>query len=183
MKQRILKIRVTMVAMLLLSMVALPVWAANTKTTVEQVTTTVTVSEDVDYIITGATPFTSEGLVNITNTEHAVIILEAVKPSKAISSWLKNIKINGERAVNNTNCQVKLYNLGCIIMPYAKELKPLTVYSEQHFGGESCNDFGFEHTDGYMNTLTDEKLNNRIRSFKLKRGHMVTFALRMTSLS
>jgi hypothetical protein len=178
MKQRILKIRVTMVAMLLLSMVALPVWAANTKTTVEQVTTTVTVSEDVDYIITGATPFTSEGLVNITNTEHAVIILEAVKPSKAISSWLKNIKINGERAVNNTNCQVKLYNLGCIIMPYAKELKPLTVYSEQHFGGESCNDFGFEHTDGYMNTLTDEKLNNRIRSFKLKRGHMVTFALK-----
>ena len=27
-----------------------------------------------------------------------------------------------------------------------------------------------------MNTLTEEKLNNRIRSFKLKRGYMVTFA-------
>ena len=154
-------------------------FAANTKTTVTQVTTTVTLSRDVDYVITGDTPFAGNGLVNITNTDHAVLILSNVKPSKA-STWLSNIQINGEKAVNNTNCQVRLYNLGCIILPYAggDKFKPLTVYSEQNFEGESCNNYGLENSSGYMNTLTNSKLNNRIRSFKLKRGYMVTFSLK-----
>lgn len=153
--------------------------AANTKTTVEQVTTAVTLSDDVDYIITGATPFSGDGLVNIANTDHAVLILSNIKPSKA-STWLKYIQINGVKAVNNTNCQIKLYNRGCIILPYSggDKFKPLTVYSEKNFEGESCNEFGLEHSGGYMNTLTDAKLNNRISSFKLKRGYMVTFSLK-----
>lgn len=155
------------------------VLAVNTKTTVSQVTTAVTLSDDVDYIITGETPFAGDGLLNITNTEHAVLILENIKPSK-VTSWLKYVQINGVKAANNSNCQIKFYNYGCIILPYAggDNFKPLTVYSEKNFEGESCNDFGLEHSDGYMNTLTDAKLNNRIRSFKLKRGYMVTFSLK-----
>lgn len=155
------------------------VLAVNTKTTVSQVTTAVTLSDDVDYVITGETPFAGDGLLNITNTEHAVLILENIKPSK-VSSWLKYVQINGVKAANNSNCQIKFYNYGCIILPYAggDNFKPLTVYSEKNFEGESCNDFGLEHSDGYMNTLTDAKLNNRIRSFKLKRGYMVTFSLK-----
>lgn len=155
------------------------IMAANTKTTITQVTTTVTLSDDVDYIITGDAPFAGDGLINITNTEHAVLILQNIKPSKA-SSWLKYVQINGVKAANNSNCQIKFYNYGCIILPYAggDNFKPLTVYSEKNFEGESCNDFGLEHSDGYMNTLTDAKLNNRIRSFKLKRGYMVTFSLK-----
>ena len=152
------------------------IMAANTKTTITQVTTTVTLSDDVDYIITGDAPFAGDGLINITNTEHAVLILQNIKPSKA-SSWLKYIQM---KATNNSNCQIKFYNYGCIILPYAggDNFKPLTVYSEKNFEGESCNDFGLEYSDGYMNTLTDAKLNNRIRSFKLKRGYMVTFSLK-----
>lgn len=155
------------------------IMAANTKTTITQVTTTVTLSDDVDYIITGDAPFAGDGLINITNTEHAVLILQNIKPSKA-SSWLKYVQINGVKAANNSNCQIKFYNYGCIILPYAggDNFKPLTVYSEKNFEGESCNDFGLEHSDGYMNTLMDAKLNNRIRSFKLKRGYMVTFSLK-----
>ena len=155
------------------------VLAVNTKTTVSQVTTAVTLSDDVDYVITGETPFAGDGLLNITNTEHAVLILENIKPSK-VTSWLKYVQINGVKAANNSNCQIKFYNYGCIILPYAggDSFKPLTVYSEKNFEGESCNDFGLEHSDGYMNTLTDAKLNNRIRSFKLKRGYMVTFSLK-----
>ena len=153
--------------------------ASNTKTTVDKVTTAVTLSDDVDYIITGTTPFSGDGLVNIANTDHAVLILSSIKPSKA-STWLKYIQIDGVKAVNNTNCQIKLYNRGCIILPYSggDKFKPLTVYSEKNFEGESCNDFGLENTGGYMNTLTDAKLNNRISSFKLKRGYMVTFSLK-----
>ena len=38
------------------------IMAANTKTTITQVTTTVTLSDDVDYIITGDAPFAGDGL-------------------------------------------------------------------------------------------------------------------------
>ena len=151
--------------------------AANTITKVSQVSSEVTLSTDVDYVITSSTPFTGSGKVNITNTEHAVLIIQNIRPSIVINSHLKNrVYINGEQAVDGKNCQVKMYAQGAIIMPYDKDFKPLTVYSEQNFEGTAINDFGLEHSGGFMNSLTDEKLNNQIRSFKLKRGYMVTFA-------
>ena len=107
-------------------MLSAQTWAANTKETVEQVTTPVTLTTDVDYIITSTTPFADEGLVNIENTEHAVLILQGLKPSKAKSLLASRIQINGQKAVDGTNCQLKMYNRGAIIMPYAKDLKPLT---------------------------------------------------------
>lgn len=159
-------------------MASVMAWA-NTVATVSQVSTAVTVADDVDYVITSATPFTDNGRVDITNTEHAVVIVASVRPSVVISSWLRgHVYVNGKQAVNGTNCQVKMYAHGAIIMPYASNIKPLTVYSETNFGGTAVNDFGLENSGGYMNTLTDAKLNNKIRSFKLKRGYMVTFSTR-----
>lgn len=164
-----------------ISIIVLLLWgmalavSANTTQRVVQVSNNVTISDNVDYVITSSTPFTDDGEVDIVNTEHAVLILEAVKPSKA-PLWLSHVKINGVRAVNNTNCQVKIHNRGCIIMPYAANFKPLTVFSEKNFGGTAVNDFGLENSGGFMNTLSAEKLNNKIQSFKLKRGYMVTFS-------
>lgn len=151
--------------------------AANTVQTVTQVTQSVTVSTAVDYTITGDTPFATAGSINITNTDHAVVIIEKVKPSKVINSLMGFIYINGAKAQNDVNCQVKMHANGSIIMPYPANFHPLTVYSEPNFGGEAVDNFGLENTGGYMNTLTAAKLNNRIRSFRLKRGYMVTFAL------
>lgn len=151
-------------------------FARNTITRISQVTSQVEVSGNVDYTITHTTtPFAVTGGLNITNTEHAVVILENIRPSEALA-YLPFIKINGEDAVNDETCQVKMYAHGSIILPYSKDIKPLTVYSEQNYGGESVNDFGLENSGGFMNTLTTAKLNNRIRSFKLKRGYMVTFS-------
>ena len=161
-----------------LLMVATTAFGVNTSKTVEQVTGLVTLTDDVDYRVSSATPFADDGIVNIENTEHAVLILLDVKPSKAKSLLASHVQIGGEKAVNGQNCQLKMYNRGCIIMPYARDLKPLTVYSETNFQGEACSDFGLESTNGFMNTLTDNQLNNRIRSFRLKRGHMVTFSLK-----
>ncbi len=153
--------------------------AANTTTTVEQVTSAVTVSDAVDYVVTSTTPFADGGSVNITDTDHSVVIIQNIKPSKVIASWLKGrVYINGVQAANGSNCQVRMYAQGAIIFPYASSIKPLTVYSEQNFGGTAVNSFGLENTGGFMNTLSDAKLNNQIRSFKLKRGYMVTFSTR-----
>jgi hypothetical protein len=133
--------------------------AANVKTTVQQVTDAVTLADDVDYIVTSATPFGTNGVVDIVNAEHAVLILSSVKPSKATSLLASHVRINGQKAVDGSNCQLKVHNRGSIIMPYGNNFKPLTVYSERAFAGESCSDFGLEDTGGFMNTLTDKKLN------------------------
>ncbi len=167
-----------LLSLVCLMMVSLMIWA-NSITAVSQVSASVSVSADVDYTITSTTPFTDGGRIDITNVDHAVVIITSVRPSAVISTWLKNhVYINGAQAVNGSNCQVKLYAQGTIILPYASNIKPLTVYSEQNFGGTAVNDFGLENTGGYMNTLTEAKLNNKIRSFKLKRGYMVTFSTR-----
>lgn len=160
----------------LMWMALIPMWAANTVTTVGQVTTAVTLSDDVDYHITSTTPFSEDGSIDIANTEHAVVIIDNVRPSQ-VQTLLRKIKINGVQASLNVNCQLKIYNNGTLILPYGTNTKPLTVYSEKNFAGDSSNDFDLRNTGGYMNTLTTAQLNNRIQSFKLKRGYMVTFSL------
>ena len=151
--------------------------AGNTATTVEQVSESITLTDDVDYVITSTTPFTSTGSVNIQNTEHAVVIIQNIKPSKVISNWLGYIYINGSAAQNDVNCQVRMYAQGAIVFPYASDFSPLTCYTEQDFGGDACSSYSEGNTGGYMNTLSTAQLNNQIRSFKLKRGYMVTFAV------
>lgn len=162
---------------IVLFMACVASFAGNTTTTITQVSNSVTLTDDVDYVITSTTPFATAGSVDIRNTEHAVVILSAIKPSKVISSWLGYIYINGERAVDGTNCQVKMYNKGAIIFPYGKDFRPLTCYTGQNYQGTSCNEYTEGSTGGYMKSLNSATLLNAIRSFKLKRGYMVTFAL------
>jgi hypothetical protein len=152
------------------------VQAANVTRTIGQVSTAVTLSEDVDYHITSSTPFTATGSVNITDTAHAVIIFDALKPSLAVNQ-LGFVTINGVAAQNGVNCQVKIYDRGAILLPYGNNCKPLTVYSEADCKGDSANNFGLENSGGYMNTMTSAQLVNRVKSFRLKRGYMVTFSL------
>lgn len=157
--------------------IALSSWAGNTKTTVTQVTSAVEVTADVDYVITNATPFATSGSVDIKNVEHGVVIIQKIKPSLVLKNWMKYIYINGAPAQDGVNCQVKMYNRGTIIMPYAKDIRPLTCYTEADFGGETCNNYTEGSNGGFMKSLNASTLNNNFKSFKLKRGYMVTFAL------
>lgn len=149
---------------------------------VEQVTAPVSLTGKSDYHITGKIPFSIAGSIDIVNTEHAVVFFDNLRPSEA-KKWLQYIKINGEDAVSEVNCQLRLYDHGTLLYPYGKEDKaeggfhPLTVYSEPYCKGKQCENFGTENTGGFMNTLTEETLNNSIRSFRLKRGYMVTFSI------
>lgn len=167
------RINLLIVALALLSQTAT---AENTSTTVSQVSTTVVLNEDVDYHISSTEPFTTTGNIDIANTEHAVLIFDNLKPSLAVKQ-LGFVTINGAAAKNSVNCQVRIYDNGAMILPYLND-GVLTVYSEKGLKGESCSDFGLGNTGGYMNTLTKEQLNNKIKSFRLKRGYMVTFSLK-----
>jgi hypothetical protein len=162
---------------MLVAQMALPLSAANTTPPVYPLTlkdSVVSVTRDWNYTMTSATPFGDNGYVDLVNTEHAVLILTKVKPSAALK-LLSHVRINGVTAKEGTNCQVKLYNRGTIILPYTDK-GVLTVYDGQNFEGTAVSDFGLENSGGFMNTLTEARLNNKIRSFRLKRGYMVTFS-------
>lgn len=143
---------------------------ANNVEEVSQVTGMVTLSTPVDYVVTSATPFAEGSVVDITNTDHAVLILKHVKPS-GVNALISHVRINGQQAVDKTNCMVKIYANGSIIMPYSGSLLPLTVYTGLNQTGESARFFVSSRK-----SLLNQAVNNRIRSFVLKRGYMVTFA-------
>src|SRR5574344_2656313 len=70
--------------------------------TVSQVSSAVVISDNVDYHITSAIPFTTTGSINITDTDNAVLILDSIRPSVA-KNQLGYININGQAAVAGTN--------------------------------------------------------------------------------
>lgn len=150
---------------------------ANQKRTVSQVTSAIKLSASVDYHITGATPFAESGSIDIQNTDHAVVIFDALRPSQALS-WLNHVTINGATARNGNNCQVRVYGKGAIVYPYSRNFRPLTAYDETDCQGNSYSSYTTGSNNGFMRNLTAAQLNNRIKSFTLKRGYMVTFATR-----
>lgn len=160
--------RILTLAMFLFCLV-LNAMAANTTTQVAKVSTAVALTTDVDYVITDATPFEGDGVVDIQNTEHAVLILQHVRPSQAKKLLASRVKINGANAVNGQNCQLKIYREGSIIMPYSSGIQPLTVYTEANRSGESKS-FSVGERVGLSGAF-----NNNIESFVLKRGYMATF--------
>ena len=101
--------------------------AANVIRTLNQITSNENLDTDVDLVLTGEIPFAPGVKVNITDTDHAVIILKALKPSGALNQ-LSHIQINGSEAINAKNCQVKIYGDGAILLPTPDGFKPLTVY-------------------------------------------------------
>jgi hypothetical protein len=104
------------------------------------------------------------------NHEDAWLFFDNIKPSYVVDSFASNILINGVSLVNGVNGRVAIYAQGTVIMPHGSSFKPLTVFSEEEFGGTSQQ--MILHT--YYNNLGE--LNNAIKSFKLKRGYMATFA-------
>lgn len=147
-------------------------FADNESQTVTKVTAPVTLSENVDYHITSTTPFATTGSIDITNTEKAVVIFDALLPSKA-KNYIGSVTINGEKAVNGTNCQLRIFRTGCMLLPYP-EKQVLSVYTEANYGGTMKNTY--EVNNIYNLSSSDKAFNNQIRSFKLKRGYMVCFS-------
>ncbi|MBR5085244.1 MAG: hypothetical protein IKX33_11665 [Prevotella sp.] len=145
--------------------------ATNTKTTVSQLQSDITLSNNVDYIITAQEGKTAmAGYINITD-DRSTVIFANIRPSIVVNNWLRYIKINGATAVNGTNCRVETYRHGTIVLPYPTNCHPLTVYTQMALGGQSNNLYNVKT---YYNNLGD--FNNAIQSFTLKRGYMVTMA-------
>ena len=138
-----------------------------------QVVETVALNEATELTITNATtPFGDNGVVELNNPD-ACIILPYVKPSMVYNQWLSHIRVNGKTATRNT--WAAIWDNGAIVYPHAKDtFTPLTVFTDVNYGGKQRGDF--LPWEFYNNVSSLGEMDNQIRSFKLKRGYMVTFA-------
>ncbi len=148
--------------------------AQQSTRTVSRVTSEVKLTSAVDYIITDdSIPFSDGGSIDIIH-DNAVVIFPNIKPSLVGRSWLGKVKVKGEKATRSS-VWMSIYDNGCAIYPHPKEnYTPLTVWELPNYAGASRSDF--RPMDFYNNKSALGGFENNIRSFKLKRGYMLTLA-------
>jgi len=61
-------------------------------------------------------------------------VLQNIKPSVVVSTYLSQFRINGAVAVADSNCRVVQYGaLGAVVIAHAPSFQPLQVFSQPHF--------------------------------------------------
>ncbi len=112
-------------------------------------------------------------LLNSTvNIEHedAWLFFDNIRPAEVLSDYRTSIFINGEVLNNGANGRVAIYGHGTVILPHGYSFKPLTVYTGENNQGDSLRLI----LQTYHNNL--DEFDNSVKSFRLKRGYMATFA-------
>ncbi|MEJ5259474.1 MAG: glycosyl hydrolase [Anaerohalosphaeraceae bacterium] len=121
--------------------------------------------------LTGTTPLTNS-VVHL-NSADAWLFFRSLKPSAVnTSTYLNQIRVNGAAAVLNTNIRIVQYEAGTVVIPHSSSYQALQVFSNVNFTGSSVNLGNYTY---YRSTQLGA-MNNNIRSFRLKRGYMATFA-------
>jgi hypothetical protein len=113
-----------------------------------------------------------ESMINL-YSEDAWLFFDHIKPSFVRDSLLNQIKISDQDADVSSNVRVVIYLNGTVVIPHAPGYKPLTVYTDSLYGGESMQ---IRTKDYYWGPTTLSSMNDTISSFRLKRGYMATFA-------
>lgn len=169
--------KITLFSLCLVS--ALFVFSQNPRTTVDITAKEVVVASytDKEVVINGASNLhltasvkpLNNSVVKL-NSENSWVFFDNIKPSFVADSLLQFIFINNAPAVNKTNVRVAIYKHGVVVIPHSSAYQPLKVFTGQNFTGDSTaySLFTFNKALGAFD--------NKIRSFKLKRGYMATLA-------
>lgn len=111
-------------------------------------------------------------MINL-NSADAWVLLPNIRPSVVQASYLSQFLVNGAAAALNTNIRVVEYAMGTMVIPHSSTITPLQIFTSPDFLGASTNLALYT----YYNTSTAlGGFNQNIRSFRLKRGYMATFA-------
>lgn len=119
--------------------------------------------------------------IDLRNPE-SFLYFDNVKPEKLLADYASYITVNGEPIEPDVNCRLSIYRQGCVVTPQGTEFEPLTTYTSADFGGESQSHLvGLYYSNAPAEQVERElraslKYDNAIRSFRLKRGYMATFA-------
>lgn len=121
------------------------------------------------HIEDGVTPLINSR-INL-NSDDSWLFFDNIHPSEVKANWLDKIRINGI-SVDEESTRIGIYGAGTLIIPNGntKNTDALQVFTGENFTGESK----YLDIKTYHNAL--EGLDNKIKSFKLKRGYMATLA-------
>jgi hypothetical protein len=133
--------------------------------------TAVTVSGKAELRITGTGDPIAGCTVNLTSPD-AWFFMTNIVPSTVASTFLSRVRVDGAAAVVDSNVRVVQHGQGAVVIPHSASFAPLTVYEGKSFSGvakalKSYTAYG----PAELGTLND-----RISSFKLKRGYTATIA-------
>lgn len=168
--------------MLFVVPISLCAQASRTTLTLTDKTVSSTSYTDKEIIINGQTDLhltnaasISKSLLNNSivklNSLDSWLFFDNVRPQFVIDSLLRYVYVNGQAAVLKTNVRVSIYKHGAVVIPHASTFQPMKVYTGQNFSGDSATYAMFNFYTSLGTTI-----DNKIRSFKLKRGYMATFA-------
>lgn len=138
----------------------------------------VTVMGKTDLHITSATaPLTGGSTVDLQG-ENAWLFFDNVHPYDVAAKYLRQVTVDGKAIVFNVsnrsanNVRLAIYDNGCVVIPYGEAAckSAVTVYDGENFTGHSMA----MDVNTYHNNLG--AWDNKIRSFKLRRGFMATLA-------
>ncbi len=105
--------------------------------------------------------------------ENAWLYIDNIRPAAALSTIVPNLFVNTAAAVNKTNIRVAIYKQGTVIMAQSSSYKPLTVFTDLNCTGDSAK---YNLFTKYSGTGLGTGIDNKIRSFRLKKGYMATLA-------
>lgn len=139
----------------------------KTRTVISLTNSKLTLDHPVDFHIMSESSPLDNCTINLAH-EKAWLIFDNALPSSVRDNYLKYIQINGKKAVLDENCRIVIYLNGALVMPFVEK----GIF--QGFDGEQYTGNALSYGLGSITDL--RKNSNRIRSFHLKRGYMVTLA-------
>jgi hypothetical protein len=135
----------------------------------------VTINEGTYLEFTDAIPFKASGsrvTLNFTSGL-AWIRTPNYSPRIILITNMAQIKVNSATASYKNNLRLDNYYMGCVIRPNLLTTAPLTIYDGQNLQGKSAALTVDAIHSG--NAIAGE-MNNKMQSFVLKKGYMVTMA-------
>lgn len=134
---------------------------------------TVTINAGGYIDLSSATPLLNSVQINFTSGI-GWIRTTNYNPTAVSTNNLAQIKVNGSESVYKTNLRLDHYYLnGCVIRANLAATTPLTVYDNTTLGGSSA---AITVNTLHKGIAIAGTMNNKIESFLLKKGYMVTFA-------
>src|SRR5215207_9991278 len=94
--------------------------------------TTVTMSNRCELRVTDANNPIPGSVIHL-NSPDAFFVLQNVRPSAVVASYLSQLRVNGTTAVADNNCRVVQYGVGAAVIPHAASFRPLQVFGGPHF--------------------------------------------------
>ena len=140
-----------------------------------------TLDSAIDLHLTGDAPLAANVKVNLTHTD-AWLFFDNVRPLAVLDTYKASVLIDGQPFEPEKNGRISIYKQGTVIIPYGQDIQPLEAFTEADFKGSSAK---YAPEFYYSNNPAPEvksemkqalSQDNRISSFKLKRGYMATMA-------